>query len=180
MTAPPESFTAALARPVLLRLIDTDPEPEADQPTTHPPSSPLATLPALDPTALPDYEPATTTPRPRRRPADRSVAITDAQARSLAAVVVRLVLEVLEGRRPVRQLSAMLHPQILAKLETTLRTDRSPTRATLRLRTVRIYRPRPTAIEASAVVQSGPRCRAVALRLEQTGTRWTCTALHLG
>lgn len=178
MTAPPESFRAAPARPVLLRLVDTDPDPEADESPVDWRGSPLAVLPALDPTADLDLVDSLVIEQASPRLGDRgSATITPEQGRSVAAAVVRRLLEVLDGRRPARQLGTVLVPRVLSKLEATPRTT---TGGGLRLRTVHVCLPGPATIEACAVVQAGRRCRAFALRLEQTGTSWKCTALHIG
>jgi hypothetical protein len=48
------------------------------------------------------------------------------------------------------------------------------------LRRVGVCRPASGVLEAFARVRVGDRTRALAFRLEHTGTRWHCTAVDLG
>jgi hypothetical protein len=48
------------------------------------------------------------------------------------------------------------------------------------VRSVRVSEPHDGVAEVCAVVQQGPRCRAIALRLEGIDGRWQCTALQIG
>ncbi|MDR1999224.1 MAG: Rv3235 family protein, partial [Frankiaceae bacterium] len=48
------------------------------------------------------------------------------------------------------------------------------------VRTVRASAPSESCAEFSAVVQVGPRFRAVAARLERTADGWRCTRLQIG
>jgi Family of unknown function (DUF6459) len=110
-----------------------------------------------------------------------AVQIGSDEAAALVTAVVRPLLEVLEGRRPLRQLSALLEPAVRDRLELMLSPGARRVRnSDLRLHKVRVCQPDAAAIEACAVVQAGPRFRAIALRLERHGPRWTCTALRLG
>jgi hypothetical protein len=45
---------------------------------------------------------------------------------------------------------------------------------------VRLCEPADEVAELSAVIQTGRRCRAVALRLEGTNGRWRCVRLQIG
>jgi uncharacterized protein DUF6459 len=111
---------------------------------------------------------------------DESPRLTQDEATAVAAAFVRPLLEVLEGRRPLRQLSALLGPEVSYRLEMTLSPGARRVRnSDLRMHKVRVCLPHPRAIEACAVVQAGARFRAIALRLEHDG-RWRCTALRLG
>jgi hypothetical protein len=97
-----------------------------------------------------------------------------------AATVVRTLLEVVAGDRPVRQVASWVSPRVLAGLE-----HRSPEQRTAlgrrpMLRSVRVTEPADAVAEISAVVALGQRVRAVALRLEGLDGRWTVTALHVG
>lgn len=123
-------------------------------------------------------------PEPDALPRGRAV-VSDDQAVALATALVRPLLEVLEGRRPLRQLHGMLAAGARYRLELTLRRgdrlrDGRLRDRGLRLHKVRTCLPRPGVIEACAVVQAGPRFRAIALRLEHRRQRWVCTALRLG
>ncbi len=97
-----------------------------------------------------------------------------------AAAAVRLLLEVLTGDRPTRQVAGWVSPRVLAGLE-----DRSPDQhRTLPRRPVlhslRVTEPADGIAEVSAVVICGDRHRAVALRLDGVDGRWMVTALHVG
>ena len=48
------------------------------------------------------------------------------------------------------------------------------------VRSVRVSEPGDGVAEVCAIVQQGPRCRAIALRLEGIDGRWQCTALQIG
>ncbi len=97
-----------------------------------------------------------------------------------AATAVRLLLEVLTGDRPTRQVAGWVSPRVLAALESrSPRQHRSMPRRPL-LRSLRVTEPGDGVAEVSAVVAAGPRCRAVALRLDGLDGRWTVTALHVG
>jgi hypothetical protein len=97
-----------------------------------------------------------------------------------AATAVRLLLEVLTGDRPTRQVSGWVSPRVLAGLENrSPHQHRSMPRRPL-LRSLRVTEPGDGVAEVSAVVATGPRCRAVALRLDGLDGRWTVTALHVG
>lgn len=137
--------------------------------------------------------PEPTLPEPDALPRGHAV-VSDEQAVALATALVRPLLEVLEGRRPLRQLHGMLAAGAMYRLELTLRRgdrlrdghmrdsrmrDSRMRDRGLRLHKVRTCLPRPGVIEACAVVQAGPRFRAIALRLEHR-RRWVCTALRLG
>ncbi len=91
-------------------------------------------------------------------------------------------IEVLAGVRPLTQLSPWLDERVYSHLGVRLKAaSRRSTAPRLRakLRTVRICLPADGVVEASAVVQYGPRCRAMALRLEGLDGRWRCTELTL-
>jgi hypothetical protein len=106
---------------------------------------------------------------------------TSEQAAALITTVVRALLEVLEGRRPPRQLAPMLEPGVLDQLETLVSLGaRRMGNNGLRLYKVRVCLPHASAIEGCAVVRAGHRFRALAIRLEYGSPRWKCTALRLG
>jgi hypothetical protein len=58
--------------------------------------------------------------------------------------------------------------------------DVAPTRLAEVVRSVRVSEPTDGVAEVCAIVQQGPRCRAIALRLEGIDGRWQCTALQIG
>jgi hypothetical protein len=70
------------------------------------------------------------------------------------ARVLRLVLEVIDGRRPARQLEGVVAPSVL-RYARAARLAGRPVRVS-RLRSLRMCRPTEHALEAAAVVVSGP------------------------
>jgi hypothetical protein len=95
--------------------------------------------------------------------------------------VLRHVLEVLDGRRPIGQLHSLLPDVAFESLLTRLRSVRPGTRH--RLHTLRAYYPVPTAVEVCAVIEvhtpERERMIAAAARFEDDGDRWACTVLRL-
>lgn len=185
--------------PRVLRAIPTDPpydEPGRDH-THADPFTPLAlVLPrrvAPSPVSLPTFAGYADGEHPR----DADERVVEAELRRLfgrrrtarcdlpaparrAPMVVRMLLEVVVGERPVRQVASWVSPRVLAGLE-----HRSPSQRTAlgrrpMLRSLRVTEPADSVAEVSAVVALGERVRAVALRLEGLDGRWTVTALHVG
>lgn len=103
----------------------------------------------------------------------------DDRLRQSAGSILRLLLEVLDGRRPLVQLAPYLAPSVLRYVRAAGRTGGGPSRLT----SVRVCRLRASAAEVAAVYRANGRARAVAIRLEQPrdapGT-WRCTAIRLG
>jgi hypothetical protein len=97
------------------------------------------------------------------------------------ARVVRQVLEVLDGRRPVGQLRALLLDVAFEALLTRLRTVSPGGRHVLRR--LRVCYPAPVAVEVSVVMDvhpphGRPRVRAAAARFERDDDGWLCTVLR--
>lgn len=93
--------------------------------------------------------------------------------------VLRLALEVLDGRRPVAQLDAFVDPSTLRYLRAAGGRGSGPGRLT----SLRMCWPRPDAVEAAAVYRVDGRARALAARFEQLDDRaesWQCVAMRLG
>lgn len=208
----PGNFTAGRRRPRALRPTAAEPPLDDDDATTaavvlplpvrlttHPGSTPRDRRPST-PTALPANAPV---PRPDKRTGPRSLmdgdlsqlfgpartpraALPDPRPRAAAAV--RILLEVLCGDRPTRQVAALVSPAILERLERRppRRFRAEPRRC--ELRSLHLSEPAECVAEAAAVVfvpptNRGParaRSRAVALRLEGADGRWTVTAFTLG
>jgi hypothetical protein len=160
LSAPPPSHALSPSKPVLLRLVDLQ---QRD------------TIRALaEPEWLELQPPASSGTGPVRPPSAE-------QATAMVTAMVRALLEVLEGRRPPRQLSPVLRPEVLDRLETLLSLGvRRISQDGLRLYKVRVCLPHPAVIEGCAVVRAGHRYRALALRMEYGLPRWTCTALRVG
>ena len=106
-----------------------------------------------------------------------------------AGRLVQGTLEVLSGVRPISQLvrwtTTDVYDSICARAEHRSRMMSEPRDvATQRLaevvRSVHLSEPADGIAEVCAIVQQGPRCRAVALRLEGIDGRWQCTALQIG
>ncbi|WP_433265256.1 Rv3235 family protein [Actinosynnema sp. CS-041913] len=85
------------------------------------------------------------------------------------------VVEAVDGRRPLHQLTGILTPPAAAEVG----KARSPGQGG-RLDGVRLCRVSPEVTElAGVVVTHQGRVRALAARLEWTGDRWRCTEFHL-
>lgn len=98
------------------------------------------------------------------------------------ARVLRLALEVLDGRRPIRHLDNHVEESVLRYLRVAAgqRRVRSPAR----LRRMRLCLPRPGVAEVAVACDMDGRVRAIAARFELVDAvaagRWRCTALRLG
>jgi hypothetical protein len=91
--------------------------------------------------------------------------------------------EVLQGRRPVGQLSRWVDDRVQATLTVAVRRHGPGTARAARpvlLRSVHLQFPTATAVEVAAHVQVDGRSSALAFRLQGWGDRWLCTALDLG
>lgn len=104
----------------------------------------------------------------------------DPQAHAMAERVLRCAVEIVGGRRPAHQLSAVLHPALLGYL-TGLHSAAGHLRP--RVHTVHTQQPAPGVLEAAAVVVLRTGVRALHARFERSpGTpdaRWHCTVLHV-
>jgi hypothetical protein len=90
------------------------------------------------------------------------------------------LLESIAGRRAPQQLAAHLSPAVLAGLVAERTTPRPGWTQPAVLRSMRVCEPADGVAEISAVIQTGARFRAVALRLEGLDGRWRCVRLQLG
>lgn len=98
----------------------------------------------------------------------------------VAGAVVLAAVEALAGTRPLVQLSRWLSPEVYDQL-----AERAPAlprtrvrRATVR--STRVFRVSPTAVEACVVVHDGERVRAAAARLQVHRRHWRVTVLQIG
>ena len=80
--------------------------------------------------------------------------------------LISVVLEVLDGRRPVTQLSGLLADRALRAVRLRVRPH------TTTLRRVHTYCPTTRAVEIAATVSRGTRVLAVAARAELHGQAW--------
>lgn len=182
--------------PRVLRAVPTDP-PYDEHDTDHTdPYVPLAlVLPGR--VAPPTIDLPTFAPPVDAGPTDADGRVVEAELRRLfgrrrtdrselpapaprAAAAVRLLLEVVTGERPVRQVAGWVSPRVLAGLERRSPGQRTALGRRPMLRSLRVTEPAEAVAEVSAVVALGERVRAVALRLEGLDGRWTVTALHVG
>lgn len=96
-----------------------------------------------------------------------------------AATLTRMVLEVLAGDRPLRQLTRCATPEVCDEVEV-LVSPRAPRPWAGSLRRLMVCEPVAGVAEVSAIVSQGVRTVALALRLEGVDGRWQLTALQLG
>ncbi len=97
-----------------------------------------------------------------------------------AQLVLQLVLEALDGRRPLGHLTPHFAPSALRYLRA---ARRPPCGKPARLTSVHLCRPGPDAAEVAAVCRLAGRVRALAARFERPPDRpraWQCVAIRLG
>jgi hypothetical protein len=118
---------------------------------------------------------ASTTLKPPPVPA---LPAADPAASALAERVLRATVEILNGRRPAQQLSAVLRPDLLNYLAS---LQVAAGHLEPRVRKVLIQQHAADAMEAIALVTLNTGVRALAARFEKhpDGSRWQCTALQL-
>ena len=92
------------------------------------------------------------------------------------------LLETAAGRRPINQLARHMTLAVLTGLrgDPAATARLAPQRRPGSVRTVRCSRPAPEVAEFSAVIQVGPRYRAVAARFEAYNDSWRCVRLQIG
>jgi Family of unknown function (DUF6459) len=114
--------------------------------------------------------------------------LEQAAAGAGATAVLRLVIEVIDGRRPAAHLERSMSPAVLsylaAALSAGLRARRPGPRDRARLCSVHLQLPRSGIAEVSAVWQHAGRIAALAAAFEQADDArplgWRCTYLRLG
>jgi hypothetical protein len=169
--------------------------------TLHEHAAPeLRLLPALnepaDPVTLTAVEPRTRRRAPGRDSADDEFGSQRTATAMLPAPMpwagrlVQAVLEVVSGARPASQLVRWTTAPIYEALCASVTPPQTAARAGSRrivatrfaevVRSVHVSEPCDGVVEVCAIVQQGPRCRAIALRLEGIDGRWQCTALQIG
>ena len=115
----------------------------------------------------------------------RGAESTDAAGRpdaaTWAATLLQAALQVLGGQRPVTQLLRWVDPAVYRQLAAAAtarhRTARPGSLRTPVISSLHTSRITDDAVEASAVLLTGSRSHAAALRLEGVGDRWRCTLL---
>ena len=90
------------------------------------------------------------------------------------------VLEAIGGRRSPQQLAPHFSQAVLAGLLADRDRPRRGWTQPATLRSMRVCEPADGVAEISAVIQTGSRFRAVAVRLEGLDGRWCCVRLQLG
>jgi hypothetical protein len=140
--AAPELDPAARAHPPRLRLLRYEPDPDGPPPP--------------QPTPTP-------TRRPQVVPADP---VDSADLRRYIERVLRLALEVLDGRRPLAQLTPHLAPNALRYVRAAV-AQRPSVREPARMTSLHVRRPGDGVVEVAAVYRRGPRARALAARFER-------------
>jgi len=124
---------------------------------------------------VPSPAPATLEPSPTTAPP-----AADPTASALAERVLRAAVEILGGRRPAKQLSAVLRPDLLTYL---VSLQVTAGHLEPRVRKVLTQQHAGGVLEAVALVTLNTGVRALAARFEKHvdahGCRWQCTALQL-
>lgn len=163
---PAPGDTRPAAGPPRLRLL---PVPRSDPPYDDEPGV-VPTLRLVPPAPVRGRAPAPAAPAPVGRELP--------PARPFAVALVRRMLEVRGGVRPVLQLRRDTTPGLYADLEQALRrrprtTSSRPTSQDVR--SVHVQQRPEGVAEVCATVARGDRMGALALRLEAVGGRWLCT-----
>jgi hypothetical protein len=89
------------------------------------------------------------------------------------------IVEALHGHRPLQQLIRWTDEPVYRLLERRRSVQRAGAGPRPLVRSIRICQPGDGVVEASVVVETRGRCRALAMRLEGLDGRWRCTALEL-
>jgi hypothetical protein len=90
------------------------------------------------------------------------------------------LLEARAGRRPLQQLAAHVSRPVHAGLIAEFERQNSTLGYPAVVKSVRVCEPADGVAEVSAVIQVGPRYRAIAARLEGLDGRWRCVRLQIG
>jgi hypothetical protein len=104
-------------------------------------------------------------------------------ARGMSLRLARAIAEVLAGARPPQQLCDVATLEVMHQLERNagrLGSRRRGPAAQPRVLSVHVSEPTNGTAEACAVVDTGPRRRALAFRVEIVRGCWRCTAVHVG
>lgn len=150
--------------------------------TTLPPTPDVAQQPRLRRvTCAPGPRPRPTTAPPRSRPVEppppSRAAREFVEAHRAVSRILRLALEVLDGRRPPVQLAPHLTdaPSGYWRALTARRIPRAPAR----IGRLRLCLPRFGVAEVAAACHVDGRVHALAARFERAATGWRCTELRL-
>lgn len=149
---------------------------------TYPQTAPVQDARPRRPVLRPLTEvlPGLGAPVPAPAPAPPALPPPDPQAHVMAERVLRCAVEIVGGRRPAHQLTAVLHPALLDYL-TGLHGAAGHLRP--RVHTVHTQQPASGVLEAAAVVVLRTGVRALNARFERPrdtpNARWRCTVLHV-
>jgi hypothetical protein len=131
------------------------------------------------------YEPGPGDPPARAAPpapppdgAARAAAREFVEAHRVVTRILRLALEVLDGRRPPVQLAPHFAPGPLRYWRAA--TAQRTARAAARHGRLRLCLPRAGAAEVAVTCRIDGRVRALAARFERLDAAWCCTAVRLG
>ncbi len=97
------------------------------------------------------------------------------KVRVVLAGILRVVFEVIAGRRPVVHLDAV----VSGSVGRYVRTAREARGGVVVLRSLRLCVPADGVVEAAAVVRAGGRVRAVAARFEHADGGWRCVVFWI-
>lgn len=114
----------------------------------------------------------TSRPNPGRPPGRTDAGGPDVER--LLAAVARTTVEILAGRRPLRQLLQLVSPAVYDRLRAQLsrrRQERGGAAATVVRRVLTTW-PTPTSCEATVLIDRGGRTTALALRVERYRGAW--------
>ena len=106
-------------------------------------------------------------------------------AESWCISLARLLIEALQGLRPIGQLNRWVDEQVLTAITLYQRQQAArsagqrPARPAV-LQSVHVQFPTPLAVEAAAHFRIGRRSIAIAFRLQEVFGRWLCTAVEIG
>jgi Family of unknown function (DUF6459) len=164
--------TAIVATPAVAAAADIESETGLEPPVglldpasrEHPP--PRLRLLRYEPDPArpaPPQPPTAAARRPHVVPEDHPDA---ADLRRHVERVLRLALEVLDGRRPLTQLTPHLTPSTVRYMRAAL-AGRPPLREPSRMTSLRLGRPHTGVAEVAVVYRRGPRARALAARFER-------------
>ncbi|MEO7195249.1 MAG: Rv3235 family protein [Pseudonocardiaceae bacterium] len=160
-------MTASIAEPC-----PEQPPSQAATQTMTPMASQAARRPVLR--RLVDILPAT--PEPSPEPSLTVPVTPDPAAAVLAERVLRAAVEILNGRRPARQLAAVLRPELLSYL---VLLKAAAGHLEPRVHKVLAQQHVGDALEAVALVTLNTGVRALAARFDKHDGQWRCTALQL-
>jgi Family of unknown function (DUF6459) len=93
--------------------------------------------------------------------------------------LLMVVLECLEGWRPVVQLRGHASALVIGGLLARIRLGTHRPGGVPRIRSIHVTEPAPGIVEACAVVSRVGRVQAIAIRMEAVSGRWRCTSLHI-